>query len=639
MSSQTEDLENQSSKSGRSLGAPRAYERELAQLNATYLTAAMSGGAAMKPLLTCVEDRPAIFVGSGGAFAVAQFAADLHLSETGRVARAATPLEFGSMRMHGETAVVMFSASGKHPDALMTVVAAKACSYAFIGVVTLRPESELPAGLRGDRVQIVTVPSAVEKDGFLATNSVLAMATALVAGRVPPLQPLPRSLALLQRAPQETLREQCLVLYGPGHACVALDLESRLHEIGLATVQICDYRNFAHGRHAGLARHLAETTIVAVIAPEYEGVAEQTLHALPPAAHVVRLRTQEPWPLSALDLLAGAIQLIVPAARARHINPAKPGVAPFGRKLYHLAVNRLQPPPVVRLPVRRKQSSMGRARFDEDLCALYERSYGEWLEQMQAAEFGGLVLDYDGTCCTTAGRFHLPPEPLRKELLRLLEAGFIVGFASGRGGSLHRDLRKWVPERFWSHIRLGLYNGSLEVRLSDSIADQTSCVGALAEAARRLRGSIFGPSLKLEERTHQLTVEPGEKHAWSGVPLAEVVREIVDWAPTLPLKVLASAHSVDVVLQETSKRAVLAAVQGETTGLVLAIGDQGHVGGNDFELLAATTASLSVDRCSSDPTRCWNLDDAGHRGPDILIMYFRALRKNRRALRFSWRAP
>ena len=31
----------------------------------------------------------------------------------------------------------------------------------------------------------------------------------------------------------------------------------------------------------------------------------------------------------------------------------------------------------------------------------------------------------------------------------------------------------------------------------------------------------------------------------------------------------------------------------------MAIGNQGHVGGNDFELLAATRWSLSVDRCSS----------------------------------------
>lgn len=614
-----------------------AYERELAQLGPTYAAARTNGGNAIKHLLEQIEDRPVIFVGSGGALSVAQLAADLHLHATGRVARAVTPLEFGAMRLHGETAVVMFSASGKHPDAAMTIAAAKVCGYAVIGVVTLRAEADLPPALRGDRVQVVTAPSDVPKDGFLATNSVLAMATTLVVGRAPSHK-LPATLPLLEQPIKEAVRAHCLVLYGPGHACVALDLESRFHEIGLAAVQVCDYRNFAHGRHAGLARHLAETTIIAVIAPEYARIAEQTLAELPSESHIVRLQTQASWPESALDLLAGSIQLIVPAAQERHINPAKPGVAPFGRKLYHLSIDRPRPPPMARLAVRRKMASMGRARFDEDLCSRYERSYDTWLATLCGSELGGLVLDYDGTCCTTEGRYDLPLEPVRAELLRLLELGFVIGFASGRGGSLHDDLRQWVPRDAWERIRLGLYNGALEVRLSEELQDQTSCEGPLAEAARRLRGSILGPSLKIKERTHQMTVEPNTRETWSGVPLSEVVREVLDWQPSLPLKVLASAHSVDVVLRETSKRAVLAAVQQEANGLVLTVGDQGHVGGNDFELLAATSASLSVDRCSSDPTRCWNLDDAGHRGPEVLLSYFRAMRRSGRALRFSWGA-
>lgn len=635
MSSKAKGPKRQPSRSKSAPPVPGAYERELAQLGATYTAARTDGGQAIKRLLEQIEDRPVIFVGSGGAFAVAQLAADLHLHATGRVARAVTPLEFGAMRLHGETALVMFSASGKHPDAAMTITAAKGCGYAVIGVVTLRPEADLPPALRGDRVQVVTAPSDVPKDGFLATNSVLAMATTLVAGRAPSHK-LPATLPLLEQPVEDAVRAQCLVLYGPGHACVALDLESRLHEIGLATVQVCDYRNFAHGRHAGLARHLAETTIVAVIAPEYARIAEQTLGELPSESHIVRLQTQASWPESALDLLAGSIQLIVPAAQERRINPAKPGVAPFGRKLYHLTIDKPQPPPMARLAVRRKMASMGRARFDENLCSLYEHSYKTWLASLCEAELGGLVLDYDGTCCTTEGRYQLPLEPVRTELLRLLELGFVIGFASGRGGSLHEDLRQWVPQRSWNLIRVGLYNGALEVRLSDDLQDQTVCEGPLAEAAKRLRGSILGPSLRIKERTHQMTVEPNTREAWSGVPFAEIVREVLDWQPALPLKVLASAHSVDVVLRETSKRAVLAAVQQDTSGLVLTVGDQGHVGGNDFELLAATSASLSVDRCSSDPTRCWNLDEAGHRGPDVLLTYFRALRRYGQVLRFSW---
>ncbi len=72
---------------------------------------------------------------------------------------------------------------------------------------------------------------------------------------------------------------------------------------------------------------------------------------------------------------------------------------------------------------------------------------------------------------------------------------------------------------------------------------------------------------------------------------------------------------------------------------VLAIGDQGQAGGNDFELLAATPWSLSVDRCSADPSRCWNLDTRGARGPALLVDYLGALKLTRAGARFLWRTP
>ena len=70
---------------------------------------------------------------------------------------------------------------------------------------------------------------------------------------------------------------------------------------------------------------------------------------------------------------------------------------------------------------------------------------------------------------------------------------------------------------------------------------------------------------------------------------------------------------------------------------VLAIGDQGHLGGNDFELLAATELSLSVDTCSPDPTRCWNLDLSGQRGPDVLVRYLDAVQLESHGAFFIWR--
>ena len=107
--------------------------------------------------------------------------------------------------------------------------------------------------------------------------------------------------------------------------------------------------------------------------------------------------------------------------------------------------------------------------------------------------------------------------------------------------------------------------------------------------------------------------------------LAQLIREVAARAPSLDVKCVQSAHSIDVVEAATSKRAVVETIGADCSGAILCIGDQGQEGGNDFELLACHPATLSVDRCSSDPTRCWNLGPPGERGPSILRRYLRSL--------------
>ena len=99
-------------------------------------------------------------------------------------------------------------------------------------------------------------------------------------------------------------------------------------------------------------------------------------------------------------------------------------------------------------------------------------------------------------------------------------------------------------------------------------------------------------------------------------------------SPTPAVCVLESAHAVDIVPADVTKAAVVAQVATLAAGPVLTIGDQGQLGGNDFALLACQPHSLSVDRCSADPTRCWNLADPGVTGPDALLGYLAALRSD-----------
>ena len=101
------------------------------------------------------------------------------------------------------------------------------------------------------------------------------------------------------------------------------------------------------------------------------------------------------------------------------------------------------------------------------------------------------------------------------------------------------------------------------------------------------------------------------------------------------LKVLKSGHSVDVVPSWTSKRAVADNVDVEPSEVLL-IGDQGEVGGNDFELLSYSDLSLSVDRVSADGSRCWNLSEEGVSGPTLLVRYLQAIQTRRNSAMFEW---
>jgi hypothetical protein len=515
-----------------------------------------------------------------------------------------------------EHAVVLFSAGARHPDAAAAVTAALRAGAHPVVLITHREREDLPA-VFSEEVDVVTIPGVNGREGFLATNSVLAMSAAIVSAsdfKLPPRLPSFRPVRV------EPLRDESLILVGPGLAAVATDLETRLSETGLSAAQITDYRNFAHGRHTGLARRLDRTTVVGLVDQQIEQLAERTLSLLPDDAHIVRLNTQLAWPLSVLDLLVASMKAIAPRAEADAVDPGKPGVPRFGRQLYHLSSRRLIQP--ARGPVERKLSALGLGG-PHPLRKRYELALAEWLERFRAKRFLGFVFDYDGTVCATDARYDLPDLSIREELLRLLAGGATLGFASGRGGSLHRDSRKWIPTSYWPQVQLGLYNGGLSLSLDQSLDSGPGGTGFVGEAARRIRNGPLGKYVELNERPHQLGVIERAGSGLSLDALAQMAQEAISTPPALSLKATASGHSIDIIPTDSAKTQTLSRVE-DICGPAVAFGDQGQVGGNDFELLAATPWSLSVDRVSADLDRCWNLDSRGERGPDLLHRYLRS---------------
>lgn len=611
-------------------GGASVYRQHLEELAASYEVIRGVELGLLSKLVQAVRRRQCVYVGSGGALPVARLAADLHEAQAHSLARAATPLELIGMPPLDDPAVVLFTASGRHPDASAALAAAVRANVQPLVVVTQRARDDLPAPFSQECVEVVTLPAPTRKEGFLATGSVLTMTAAIVAASG---WQLPIQLPHLEEDGIKALRRNTVILSAPGLGAVATDLETRLAETGLSTVQVTDYRNFAHGRHTGYARNLDETTVVALLSPAVAGLAEATLASLPQAADVVRLQSSLEWPLCVLDLLVGSMKLVAVTADQQHFDPSRPNVPAFGRRLYHLSTRRYLPAP--RDAVDRKLSAAYLPR-QQEMRRIFERSFEEWLAELRDAYFGGIVLDYDGTVCTTAGRYRLPDAPIRERLLELIEYGAVIGFASGRGSSLHRDLRAWVPQELWPRVELGLYNGGITTTLSEELGRSREPVGAIAEAAIRLGSTPLVDSILIEQREQQIALQ-SRSPSITREALRQLASEVLARPPALPLKVMASAHSIDIVPSESAKTRTLERVHARAVGDVIAIGDQGQTGGNDFDLLAATRRSLSVDRVSGDPTRCWNLDEGGERGPSLLARYLDALHPSRKGLVFRWK--
>ncbi len=564
---------------------------------------------------------PVVFVGSGGTFALAKLAADVFTSLLGRPAVAATPLQLLDFAPSSFSTVIIFSARANNPDIHLAAAYGRA-SGGSVYLMTNRDQGLRLPGF-SDGTQVIRLPVPAYRDGFLATQTVISTATVILKATG---VSLPESLPAFEWIPEiKPLAQSTLIAYGPGDASVAFDLEARLAETGLSSPQIADYRNLAHGRHVGLSRRRGVVGVVAVIGDRSLQLADATLSLLPDSIPLTRIRTSLTWPVGVLDLLVQSMSLTAAAGAATELDLANPRVPTFGRNLYHLTVPCTPVPPRERAVTAKLRSAgiFGTPAQREGLLSALD----SWAAALRDVEVSGVVLDYDGTVCATHQRYALPSALIRTILRRLLKEGFALSFASGRGLSLVRDLRSWLPRRHWEHVWVGLYNGAILLRLDYETVVPSTANPDLRILEARLSSSLFGQQMDIEVRPTQISLAPKPTSGFSSGSIASLLSDVAQQEPPLDLKVVQSGHSVDIIPRGVSKASVVRALEQASGGSVVVIGDQGHRGGNDYELLASTPWSLSVDTCSGDPTRCWNVSPGQASGPDALAVYLRALHK------------
>lgn len=601
----------------------KAFGKELMALGETYDWARAADVGPLVDFVGEAHGRPLLAIGSGGSATAAHLAALLHRFNAGAFARHATPLEVLLSEPNlGDGAALLLSASGKNRDVL---AALERCTQRDTrAVATLCTQSGSPlaaAARRSERAYVFEGDVPCGKDGFLATNSLLA--TCVVIARAYGSK-LPERSAFGSTALEELEgRATALVLHGGWASPVATDLESKLNESAIASAQVSDYRNFGHGRHLWLARRARETIVIVLVTPETAGIADRTRALLPPKVPVVELRTTHHGPAGTIDLLLQSFRLVGSLGELQGFDPGRPTVPEFGRKLYHLApvVPREDHP----APVMRKLARTGALASGEqtDVHAGLER----FVERVAKARLGGIVLDYDGTLCTRTERFGVLRAEVADECRRLLEGNIVIGIATGRGRSVRESLQKTLPRSLWERVIVGYYNGGEIASLArDDVPPREAPAEPPLDVARDLleRDPLLQRLATLTVRRRQITVEP-KLRVRTDVLMAHVMTLLASLEED-GVRVLTSSHSVDVLPPGVGKLAVVREVERRVKEgtEVLCIGDRGAWPGNDCALLSHVP-SLSVDEVSASLTTCWNLAPAGVSGVAAALRYLTSI--------------
>lgn len=621
------------------------YRLELDQLAATYQRSLQVDIERVKVAIAGASEASILGVGSGGSFTIASMLCSLHESYTGRVSRPATSLEMiCNPTLASASPVFLVSAEGANPDIVEALLRARYHSARPIHIITNRLDSRLmrcAASLTGVTQHVFEL---ADKDGYLATNSLLfdaALIARSYAELDDPSARMPPDLSSFELASggvdawisgasdfisECAARGNLIIAYSPLLKSIAADLESKLSESALLHCQLTDIRSFAHGRHLWLSERPDDSVILAITEPSLSRVWASTMSLIPRAVPTLEMPCRAAAPVDLLTGLVAEMHLVDSIAARLGKDPGRPTVASFGRQIYYLEIADLIPRPEESVgggddtkahalgahwPVAVKRPSLQRALED-------------FAESVQRQSFRAVVFDYDGTLCPSSRLDDPPPTSVVEQLTRLLSGGIVVAVATGRGGSVHEHLRRCLPQSLWPRVPLALYNGGVVSALGDDMpeaAGTNEFLSHVTRIANRLKD--LGVPIQTVRTTHpfQVSVRFREGVQTEGMwfVFADALRQ--DGLDVSRLE--RSKHSLDILAPGVSKSSVVAHIVQDfriDPYQVLTIGDQGAWPGNDCSLLEHRY-SLSVDLPSRRLDRGWKLAPTHKRDVDATLWY------------------
>lgn len=580
----------------------------------------------LKKSIESCRNTTVYIIGSGGSLS-ACYLLEFLFEQIGVVAKSVTPLEvIYSKKNFSNSSFFLVSSSGKNKDILFafkSIIKENPKAIHTVCMAKKSPLKKLSDLYSKAKIYEYEIPTG--KDGFLATNSLLAYFAIFnrVFGTLRDLNAIRENVKGFSKTIKEFSNQidasyTLFVLYSGSSKCVAMDIESKCIEASLCDLTTADYRNFGHGRHNWFDKRPKNSAIILLTNNIDRALAEKTIKALPSAIPYITIDSSRQFPISSIDQLLQSFRLIEELGKNANIDPGRPGVPEFGRKLYNLSYYSIF-----------KEKSFVSARaynsiyrkigaFDIENSKLlkdWNKNYENFIKKIKSERITTIIFDFDGTLCSSSKRYEGVDDIIKKQLIEILKRGFLIGISTGRGKSARENLQTFIPVEYYDNVFISYYNGFETGTLGQNELPnlERDTEESILKSYEILKSKLKNYSVSIDSRPGQITIEINNKN--NAVKLKSYIRGTILKHAYLNVQILESDHSIDIIPKNVSKLSIVNYCQEREKelglqGNFLCIGDKGMWPGNDYRLLGASL-SLSVDEVSLEEDTCWNLASLG----------------------------